>query len=695
MPAMRSAHPIGSRAALRPDVGELAPIGRHPGTGGYRRFAWTRDDDDAAGVVRRRGRRARARPRPRTAPATCGRGGATRTPSGAGGRAGHSARTWTPCPTAARSTARSASCRAFAALDALRGTAASRPARPLGVASFADEEGARFGVACAGSRLLTGALDPDRARALRDADGVTMAEAMAAAGRDPAHLGRRPRDAAPDRRVRRAARRAGPGPGRPRPTRSASASAIWPHGRWRLDLRGRGQPRGHHPAGGPPRPDARRSPRPCSPRARPPRGARLPSRPCGKVAVDAERRQRHPVAGHRLARRPRRRSTATCARSSPRSAREAGGGAGRGVVDRRDARSTPRSPARLRPGARRRAAAAAPAPGTTPASSPRRGSRPRCCSSATRPGSRTRPRSTPSADDCLAGVEALTAVAARAGRMTRRRRRRRWLAEHALLPAGPAPRDVLHRGGRRPVHRRQPPAPPPGDAERLPGVVLPGFANAHSHAFHRALRGRTHDGGGTFWTWRERMYAVAARLDPDSYLALARATFAEMALAGVTARRRVPLPAPRPGRRAVRRPERDGRGAAPGRRARPGIRLTLLDTCYLAGGLTADGHRRWTSVQRRFGDGTVDAWAERVARAAPDAGHCASGRRSTRCGRCRATSIGPSSRAAERPARCTSTSPSSRPRTTPAWRFYGVTPTGLLDAEGRSARGPPRSTPPT
>ena len=62
-----------------------------------------------------------------------------------------------------------------------------------------------------------------------------------------------------------------------------------------------------------------------------------------------------------------------------------------------------------------------------------------------------------------------------------------------------------------------------------------GFADAHSHAFHRALRGRTHGRGGTFWTWRERMYTVAARLDPDSYLALARAAFAEMALAGVTA----------------------------------------------------------------------------------------------------------------------------------------------------------------
>src|SRR3954449_3240558 len=74
--------------------------------------------------------------------------------------------------------------------------------------------------------------------------------------------------------------------------------------------------------------------------------------------------------------------------------------------------------------------------------------------------------------------------------------------------------------------------PVPGD-QRLPGVVLPGFANAHSHAFHRALRGRTHDRGGTFWSWRRRMYALAATLDPDRYLALARATSAELALAGV------------------------------------------------------------------------------------------------------------------------------------------------------------------
>src|SRR5512138_3106702 len=74
----------------------------------------------------------------------------------------------------------------------------------------------------------------------------------------------------------------------------------------------------------------------------------------------------------------------------------------------------------------------------------------------------------------------------------------------------------------------------PAEASRLSGLTLPGLANAHSHAFHRALRGRTHAGRGTFWTWRERMYALAAALNPDTYHALARATFAEMALSGVT-----------------------------------------------------------------------------------------------------------------------------------------------------------------
>ena len=100
-------------------------------------------------------------------------------------------------------------------------------------------------------------------------------------------------------------------------------------------------------------------------------------------------------------------------------------------------------------------------------------------------------------------------------------------------------------------------SPRPPGAHRSPASRLPGLANAHSHAFHRALRG-THAqrAPGSFWTWREQMYALAERLDPDRYHALARATFAEMVLAGITLGRRVPLPAPRSRWTAVRRSER-------------------------------------------------------------------------------------------------------------------------------------------
>jgi N-carbamoyl-L-amino-acid hydrolase len=126
---------------------------------------------------------------------------------------------------------------ALAALDLLREQDAL-PGRPLGIACFGDEEGARFGVACAGSKLLTGALDADRARGLTDADGTSMAEAMAAAGFDAAGVGR----------DEEALRRIGTfvelhvEQGRALVDTGAAvgvASSIWPHGRWRLDLRGR------------------------------------------------------------------------------------------------------------------------------------------------------------------------------------------------------------------------------------------------------------------------------------------------------------------------------------------------------------------------------------------------------------------------------------------------------------------------
>ncbi|MBC9955632.1 formimidoylglutamate deiminase [Yimella sp. cx-51] len=158
----------------------------------------------------------------------------------------------------------------------------------------------------------------------------------------------------------------------------------------------------------------------------------------------------------------------------------------------------------------------------------------------------------------------------------------------------------------------------PGDV-RLPGVTMPAFANTHSHAFHRALRGRTHDQDGTFWTWRDRMYHVATQLDPENYLALARATYAEMALAGITAVGEFHYVHHNPDGTPYDDPNEMGKALQQAARD-AGIRLCLLDTCYLAGGLTADGHTELSPQQRRFGDKDVMAWADRVSRLETDHG---------------------------------------------------------------------------
>jgi len=155
-------------------------------------------------------------------------------------------------------------------------------------------------------------------------------------------------------------------------------------------------------------------------------------------------------------------------------------------------------------------------------------------------------------------------------------------------------------------------APPAGQDVRLPGLVLPGFANTHSHAFHRALRGRTHDDGGTFWTWRERMYALARRLEPASYQLLARAVYAEMALAGISAVGEFHYLHHRPDGSSYPDPNAFGHALTQAA-AEAGIRLTLLDTCYLSGGLGPDGHHQLDDVQRRFSDGSAAGWQQRVA----------------------------------------------------------------------------------
>ncbi|MBM7518561.1 formimidoylglutamate deiminase [Nocardioides nitrophenolicus] len=137
------------------------------------------------------------------------------------------------------------------------------------------------------------------------------------------------------------------------------------------------------------------------------------------------------------------------------------------------------------------------------------------------------------------------------------------------------------------------------------GVVVPGFANAHSHAFHRALRGRTHADGGDFWQWRTGMYDVAQRLTPDTYHELARSVFGEMRDAGYTAVGEFHYVHHRlDGTPYV---AHDMELALASAAVSAGIRLVLLDTCYLRGGVGA----ALSPEQARFGDGSADRWLDR------------------------------------------------------------------------------------
>ena len=156
--------------------------------------------------------------------------------------------------------------------------------------------------------------------------------------------------------------------------------------------------------------------------------------------------------------------------------------------------------------------------------------------------------------------------------------------------------------------------PAPAGATVLTGLLLPGMANAHSHAFHRALRGTVQVGSGTFWTWRDTMYRAADALDPDLYLALATAVYAEMALAGITAVGEFHYL--HHGADGVPYADPNAMGEALiEAAARAGIRITLLDTCYLSAGFGEPPNRH----QRRFSDGDAEAWAKRVSALTPRA----------------------------------------------------------------------------
>ena len=210
----------------------LDPVGRSAHSGGYRRFAWTAED----AVLRE------------WFAAECAARGLSLTVDRAGNQWA-----WWGDPDASGPGIVTGShldsvpdggafdgplgvVSALAAVDALR-SRGFQPSRAIGVVNFGDEEGARFGVACAGSRIITGAMTADRARGLTDGNGVSMAEAMTRAGHQPTQLGR------DDETLGRIGTfielHVEQGRGLADLGRSvAVGSSIWPHGRWRLDLAG-------------------------------------------------------------------------------------------------------------------------------------------------------------------------------------------------------------------------------------------------------------------------------------------------------------------------------------------------------------------------------------------------------------------------------------------------------------------------
>ncbi|MGW1680879.1 formimidoylglutamate deiminase [Saccharopolyspora sp. NPDC002376] len=185
---------------------------------------------------------------------------------------------------------------------------------------------------------------------------------------------------------------------------------------------------------------------------------------------------------------------------------------------------------------------------------------------------------------------------------------KRFLAEYAWLGGDTPERDVLIEVEGERIASATPNSSTADGVTWLAGLTLPGFANGHSHVFHRAIRGQGQRGVGSFWAWRELMYRVAGALDPDSLYDLARATYAEMALAGITSVGEFFYLHHDPRGRPYGDPNAMGRAVVQAA-VDAGLRITLLDTCYLQGGV--DG-QELEGVQRRFTDGSWQSWAERV-----------------------------------------------------------------------------------
>jgi N-carbamoyl-L-amino-acid hydrolase len=228
--------PTAYSRALATLWNEVAPVGRNPKTGGYRRFAWSAEDRTLrewfAGAAPARG-----------LDVTVDRAGNQWAWSADPDRAAVRGRTGLvlgshldSVPDGGPYDGPLGVISALAAVEVLRAEG-FEPDRPIAVVNFADEEGARYGIACAGSRLITGALDADRARGLRDADGRTMAEGMAAAGIDVASVG--PDPVAVQRIGTFVELHVEQGRGLVDIGSPVGvAASIWPHGRWRFDFAG-------------------------------------------------------------------------------------------------------------------------------------------------------------------------------------------------------------------------------------------------------------------------------------------------------------------------------------------------------------------------------------------------------------------------------------------------------------------------
>jgi beta-ureidopropionase / N-carbamoyl-L-amino-acid hydrolase len=210
---------------------EVEPLGRDPGTGGYRRYSWTPAD-----AACRAWFTSQAEQRGLTVE-TDNNGNLWAWWGAKGPGAIMTGSHLDSVPDGGAFDGPLGVASALAAVDLLKDKN-FYPERPVVLAAFTEEEGARFGVACLGSRLLTGTLDAADARALTDDAGTTLAQAMAAAGHDPAGLG--PRDDLLDDVAAFVELHVEQGRALdPMGAAIGLAEGIWPHGRWRLDFQGR------------------------------------------------------------------------------------------------------------------------------------------------------------------------------------------------------------------------------------------------------------------------------------------------------------------------------------------------------------------------------------------------------------------------------------------------------------------------